>query len=170
MSWIVDSAQVATAAFTAGAALAALKSVKHGQEIWRASRAADLHVQILQNVDTKTTDLSIINVGGGVARGVAFALGSEFQKAWGIIGDGFVAPSQKVLIQAQIPHSDQTECLVLFRDVDESPWTIGRMVLKKAIRPTTRLSSAWDEAKPEPTLGHVAGAQYRLEFGSLVRQ
>jgi hypothetical protein len=75
-----DLATVATAAFTAVAAGAAWWSVRQGQRLWRTAQEADLVVQILQNTQAGATDLVIPNVGGGVARGVAFALAVDGRK------------------------------------------------------------------------------------------
>ena len=149
MDWLVDSAQVLTAAFTASAAYAALKSVRQGQEIWRASQQADLHVQVLHNVSSGNTDLALINAGGGVARGVAFIVGSATERAGGTIHDGFIGSSMKTYIRTEVRYLKPVECVVMFRDVDESAWVIGRVGPKRPLATPTVLDAEWDAAHPD---------------------
>jgi hypothetical protein len=172
MSWIVDSAQVATAAFTAGAAYAAYKSVQHGQQIWRAAQSPDMHLQVLLNEDEGTTDIVLVNAGSGVARGVAFVVAAEGQRAAGYIGDGFMAAAQKAVIQTKVPQSTSARCFVMYRDLDETSWVVPHDGSKRRLRlgrqgASTRVSAIWNESHPELPWDSLKPAGYRVAVGSL---
>ena len=119
MSDVGDGAQVAAAVFTAAAAGAALRTVRQGQRLWRHGVEPDIHVQVLRNVNTGHTDLAIFNVGGGVARGVFFVLAVDDQKATGTVHDSIMAAGTKFIVQTQLPHGDDSECVVWWRNIDE---------------------------------------------------
>ena len=52
---------------------------------------------------TQTTDLSLYNVGAGVAKGVAYMVVAGGRKVSNVVGDGFMRPGEKVWIATQLP-------------------------------------------------------------------
>lgn len=154
MTWWSDAAGLGSAVFTAGAAGAAWQSVRQGQRLWRSSLEADLVPQVLLNTGTGTTDLAIFNAGGGVARGTVFALASGGMKAVGHIGDGFLRGGQKVYVHAALPQTEDAECVVMWRNVDESSWAVSRQSPKVRLRRrrkgrVTNISEAWQRFYPD---------------------
>src|SRR4051812_6116474 len=104
--WWSDAAQVTSAVFTASAAGAAWASVLHGQRLWRRSLEPDLHPQVLKNAESGSTDLTVMNVGAGIAKGAAFVLVAGGQKAGSYIGDGFMPSGSKVHVSTRLPMDD----------------------------------------------------------------
>lgn len=113
--------------------------------------------QVLHNTATKTTDLVIFNNGGGVARGTSYALTAAGQKAVGMIGDGFLHHAVKVYIHTDLPASDDAECVVMWRNVDESSWAVSRTSARRRMRkgregPVTKINEAWRRFYPRDSL------------------
>jgi hypothetical protein len=160
VAWIGESAQVASALFTAGAAGAARASVRQGQRIWRASLEPDIHPQVLLNQQTATTDLLVFNAGGGIAKGTAFTLAAAGHRTSGYFGDGFIRPGEKFLVSSAVPHDEDAECLVMYRSLDESSWAVDRTGPKRRIRQgrTGRPTSGqqlWERFYPDTDLDQL---------------
>ena len=116
-------------------------------------------------------DLMILNDdGGGTARGAAFALVAGRKQVSDLIGDGFMASGAKVLVQTDLPIDDNAECIVLWRNADESSWVLDRVGPARRLRRATRsgkarrrakstsLDEAWARCYPnDPLLGLPAG-------------
>ena len=117
-----DIAQVASTMFAAGAAGAAWASVRQGQRVWRASIEPDLHLQILMDMQNDETHIVITNTGGGTAKGSAVTIVAGTKKAAAWVGDGFIAPGDKVLVSVRMPVVEHAEAVALYRTRDESSW------------------------------------------------
>ena len=129
-----EATQVIATLLAAVAAGAAWASVRQGQRLWRRGVEPDVQVQVLRNVNTRKTDLSIVNVGGGTARGVAFLLVAGGVRTSGSVDDGFVPPGDHVFVETELPWADDSECVVLWRNIDESSWAIDRVGPKERLR------------------------------------
>jgi hypothetical protein len=121
-----DIATVLGALFTALAAGAAWRAVAQTKRITDAAQRADLHPQLLLNRASGTTDLAIYNAGGGIAKGAAFVLVVGGVKGAGFLGDGFIRSGYKVTVHGSFPASDDAECIVSWRDADDTGWAVRR--------------------------------------------
>jgi hypothetical protein len=140
--------QVASTALAAVAALAAWATVRQGQRVWRHSIEPHMSVQVLKSAVTHSTVMMVLNEGGGTARGVAFALVAGGKQVTDFIGDGFVAPGAKVLINTDLPEDDDAECVVMWRNADESSYALDRVGPARRLRGPTRSSRARRKVKP----------------------
>src|SRR4051794_3582198 len=104
-----DWAQVAGALFTAVAALAALATVRQGHRMMRAAVEPDVHIQVLQNVGDDRTEMVIANTGGGTTKGTAYLMVAGGKRAIGWLGDGFLAPGDKVVVLPELPCDQKAE-------------------------------------------------------------
>ena len=84
-----------------------------------------------------------------MARGVAFIVGSATERAGGTVHDGFIGSSMKTYIRTEVRYLKPVECVVMFRDVDESAWVIGRVGPKRPLATPTVLDAEWDAARPD---------------------
>jgi hypothetical protein len=170
VGWVGDTPQVLSTALAAAAAGAAWASVKQGQRAWRASVEPDLHLQVLMDVMNNKTHLVITNVGGGVAKGAAFIVATEDRKAAGWVGDGFIAPGDKVVVSPNMALSTSGHAMVGYRTGDESSWAVAadgrREQLRKGRKgkPTTS-TEAWKRLYPNiPLEGLAAASEARVEW------
>lgn len=127
-------AQVGSALFTAIAASAALLTVKQGHRMMRAAVEPDLGIQVLGDVGNKRTHLVIANTGGGTTKGTAYQVVAGGERALGWLGDGFLAPGDKVLVSPELPLDDDAEAQVVYRTADESSWVVTRDGRKRRFR------------------------------------
>jgi hypothetical protein len=136
MGWLVDAAPVASAVFAATAAGASWLSVRHGQRVWRATIEPDLHLQVMLDIGNNRSNVVVFNAGGGIAKGTAFMLVGGGLRSSGYLLDGFMGPGDKVLVTSQIPATadEDIECLVVYRTLDESSWTVTRQGEKRPLR------------------------------------
>ena len=121
-----DVATVATALFTAVTAWAAWRSVKQSQELFDAAKRADLAPLPLVSMGTGTTELSVANVGGGIAKGVLFIFVAGGRKGLGAVRDGFLRPGDRMLVHGAFPHDEGAQFIVMWRDFDDTGWAVGR--------------------------------------------
>lgn len=175
----VAIATALSALFTAGAAGAALLSVRQGQRVWRASIEPDLHLQILKNGNTGTTDLIITNSGGGMAKGTAYMLAAGGMRVHGFLGDGFVAPGDKILVSTSLPSGDpenEGEALAMYRVADESSYAVTHDGRKRRLRRgrtggSTTGQAVWTQMHPDAGWGQLrwgqAGIQWVEKRGAL---
>jgi hypothetical protein len=169
LDWLSDAAQVATTIAAALAAGAAWASVRQGQRIWRSGLEPDLHPQILLNQRTGTTDLAILNAGGGVAKGAAFIITADGHRTSGNLLDGFVLPGERIYVATQLPHGDHSACVVMYRTADESSWAIDRVGPKRRLRrgrigPGTTAETIWGMFYPDTSLDALTSVGHRARI------
>ncbi len=128
-----DGAQltdIATAAFTALAAVAALLTVWHATRTWRRSLLPELHGQVQSRPmswQTNSYELVIHNAGSRVAKAPLFALVSGQWIAEGVVDPGFLLPGETVVVKTAITAEPQDANelaigVLACRDTDESTW------------------------------------------------
>jgi hypothetical protein len=144
----VPTGQLAATAFTALAAAAAWRTAGQGERLWMRSVEPDLHPQILLNRRSGTTDMVIVNVGGGTAWGVYDALVAGGKLAAGEADDGILQPGGRVHIHGSIPQSKDAKCVISWRIVDEASWAIDRVGPKRRLRRALRTRRARTHVKP----------------------
>jgi hypothetical protein len=133
MTWgdiVVGVSTVLLVAFTAGTAYFALKSVRLSERQWRTATEPDVHLEVLTNMRTGTTDLALMNA-GGTSRATCFALSVAGQRASGYVGDGFLKPGERIQIHCELPQSEDTKALLLFRGMDETSYARARGAFAK---------------------------------------
>ncbi len=171
MSWVAEAAQVTSTAFAAAAAGAAWISVRNGQRMFRATIEPDLHLQILMDETNSQPHLVITNTGGGVAKGAAYtiAVGAHHGTNW--LGDGFIAPGDKIVVSPDMPADGRGYAVVMYRTADESSWVAtadGRRVrLRKGSKGAVATSAAevWSRAYPDvPLAGKRRATRVRVEW------
>jgi hypothetical protein len=122
-----DWATVASAVFTAGAAAAALATVRQGRQVLDAAERPLLEVQVLAEPPHRLLAVAIVNSGQGTARGANFAVHALGTATDGVIGDGFVMGGDRVKYQTTIgplptpagnmrPDLDDLGAMVAYRD------------------------------------------------------
>lgn len=125
----VEIAVVATAAFTALAALGALLAVRHAVRTWRHSLLPELHGQVLivpWTTTAKRLELVIHNAGTRVAKGPMFALvGADGEYIAGAVDSGFLRAGETVIVKTNIEAAaDDTHSrgVLSCRDTEENSW------------------------------------------------
>jgi hypothetical protein len=144
--------QAVAAGLTLITARAALKAVRLSEKQWATATEPDLHLQVLLSQNSGTTDIAIVNVGGW-ARAALFAMSVRDQRASSYLGDGFVAPGERVFIRCELPQSGDTKAMLLYRGMDETTYRIKRGKPRETLsdqreRPETSLGREWEEAYP----------------------
>jgi len=143
------------AAFTAGTAYLALRSVRLNERQWRTATEPDVHLEVLSNARTGTTDLALMNV-GGTSRATCFAVSVGGNRAFGYVGDGFLKSGERVYIHCELPQAEDTKALLLFRGMDETSYARARGALRSTLstdrnRPPTTFSQEWERVYPGET-------------------
>jgi hypothetical protein len=136
MGWIADAAPIASTALAAAAAGASWMSVRNGQRMWRAAIEPDLHMQVMINEVNRCVSVSVLNAGGGIAKGAALTLVAGDQCSSGYLRDGFLSPGDRLLISSAVTakSADEVECLLGYRALDESSWAVTRTGDKRRFR------------------------------------
>jgi hypothetical protein len=174
-STLTEIATVASAVFTAGAAMAAWRSASEaGKSASAASRSADqaqrafdvrqradMALQILVDRDSDTTELVFVNVGGGIAKAVAYMLVGAGRRRIDFVEDGFMKPGDKVRVHAPIPPASPTaQGVVVWLDADNTGWAVrhdGRKVqLGRGHEWSSRAAEEWD-ARPREVWALLEG-------------
>jgi len=140
------------AAFTAITATLALKSARLSETQWRTATEPDIHLQVLLSQNSGTSDLALVNVGGW-ARAALFAMSVADQRASSYLGDGFIAPGERVFIHCELPQSGDTKAMLLYRGMDETSYRVVRGGVRETLsdqrdRPETSLGKEWAEVYP----------------------
>jgi hypothetical protein len=128
-----DAATVATALFTAFAALAAWRSAAQARRLSDAAQRADLAPQVITDAAAGTIEMVIVNVGGGIAKGAGVILVASGRRVIRFIGDGFLRPGDKVHVHGEIPHDKNAPCVVAWLDADNTGWVVSREGRRKRI-------------------------------------
>jgi hypothetical protein len=163
-----DWSQAGSAAFTAATAFYAWRSVRLNERQWRTSKEPELHLEVLLNMQTGTTDISLMNE-GGTARAALFAAGVGAYKAFGYIGDGFIKRGERVLIHCALPQDEGAEVMLMYRGTDQSSYATargkGREVLRQGEKGTvTVLSTAWDDRYPQTPWEAMTTVDHHIYF------
>jgi hypothetical protein len=123
VAWWADASQAASAAFTAVAAGAAWAAVNQGRRLWRSNLDPYVHAELVTNNRSGTTEMSIMNVGRGVAKGVMYALAVPgVGKAVGHLDNGFMSSGATAHVHTELPRSDDPKGLVIYRTVEDTVW------------------------------------------------
>jgi hypothetical protein len=167
---VADAAQVGSAVFTAGTAFYAFRSVRLGERQWRTAKEPDIHLQVLLAQGAGTTDLALVNVGGW-ARSALYAMSVGDQRASSYIGDSLIAPSERIYIHTELPQSEDTKVLLLYRGMDETSYRVVRGRPRETLsedrdRPETSLGREWSDVYPDDDWMRKEAVPQRVKFPS----
>jgi hypothetical protein len=109
------------------ALLVRLRGSSKVAEGWRRSIEPALLVYAYFHPGSRTTDMSIVNEGGGIAQAVQFVLVAGGKRAEGVVDDGVVRPGEEVRVHADLLWGDDLQCLVTWRTIDESSWAVDQV-------------------------------------------
>ncbi len=144
--------QAVAAALTLVTARAALKALRLGEKQWATATEPDLHLQVLLSQNSGTSDLALVNVGAW-ARAALFAMSVDDQRASSYLGNGFIAPGERIFVHCELPQSGDTKVMLLFRGMDETSYRVVRGGVRETLsdqrdRPETSLGKEWAEIYP----------------------
>jgi hypothetical protein len=108
-STALDWAPAAAAVFAAFAAAAAWATVRLNYRQWRASRLPELRGQMVRRERTGKIELTILNAGAGVARGVGFCAVYGGEYVAGFAGQnmgGFLKPGERTVVETDLTHRE----------------------------------------------------------------
>lgn len=120
-----DVVVIAQSGLTAVTAYCAFQAVRLSKERWRTAKDPDIHLQILLAREAQTTDLALVNIGGW-ARGALVAMSVGDQRASSYLGDSLIAPGERLYVHTELPQSEDTKVLLLYRGIDETSYRVLR--------------------------------------------
>jgi hypothetical protein len=134
--WAADSAQVASAVFTAGAAYAAWAAVKQTREAAREANEPDLTMQVLVNADTGMVEVLVINAGGGLAKGCLMVMTTPSHKLNTYLDNGLLRPDEQFHIYTTIPDPGQreTKVAIMAHSPRDNGWAWNHLGARRAIK------------------------------------
>jgi hypothetical protein len=149
MSAVLAIVQSSLTVVTAGCAV---QAIRLSREQWRTAKQPDIHLQVPLARQAGTTDLALVNTGGW-ARAALFAMSVGDRKASSYIGDSLIAPGERAYVQTELPQSEDTKVLLLYRGMDETSYRIVRGKPRETLsedreRPMTSLAREWAEVYP----------------------
>jgi hypothetical protein len=149
MSATLVIVQSSLTAVTAGCAV---QAIRLSREQWRTTNQPDIHMQVLLAQQSGTTDLALVNTGGW-ARGALFAMSVEDGRASGYLGDSLIGPGERIYVHTELPQSEDTKVLLLYRGMDETSYRVVRGKPRETLsedreRPETSLGREWAEVYP----------------------
>src|SRR4051794_9792620 len=80
-----DWAAVASAAFAAAAAIASWWGIRRNRRTWMATRRPELHISVIEGIDTPRVKIHVENHGDGFARQVMFCVVEGNATAYGAL-------------------------------------------------------------------------------------
>jgi hypothetical protein len=149
---VSDAVVIVQSGLTAVTAYCAFQAVRLSKERWRTAKHPDLHLQVLLAREAGTTDLALVNIGGW-ARGALVAMTVGEQRASSYLGDSLIAPGERLYVHTELPQSEDTKVLLLYRGMDEISYRAVRGRARETLsdnrdRPETSLSAEWSAAYP----------------------
>jgi hypothetical protein len=150
LAGVSDTVVIVQSGLTAVTAYCAFQAVRLSKERWRTAKHPDIHLQILLAREAQTTDLALVNIGGW-ARGALVAMSVGDQRASSYLGDSLIAPGERLYVHTELPQSEDTKVLLLYRGMDETSYRVLRGKARETLsddrdRPETSLSAEWSRA------------------------
>lgn len=150
MPWYTDTAQVASAAFSGAAALAAYLAVRQARDAADEARLAAeetnlpaLTVQVEHHVPSQLVSLLVANAGRGLAKGVFVLMTTDDHYAGSLVSSVF-RPDQVQRVLTKIPSPGSMEdvpgarIVVVGRDIRERIWGWNHLGERKLLSQPTQ--------------------------------